>query len=98
MRVFCSRTRETVRVLFNLGFNALSWCTVSRFLSFNRQLDVLNSLLLLVLSTTLILYSTFSIPGGIAYPLFGSLAEYLVLSQDSVVPALEHMMDEEAGA
>ncbi|KAF8601508.1 NAD(P)-binding protein [Ceratobasidium sp. AG-I] len=40
----------------------------------------------------------FGIVGGTNYPLFGTLAEYLVLPRDSVIPVPEHMTDEEAGA
>ena len=52
---------------------------------------------LLMLSATLLCCPRFGIPGGIDYPLFGTLAEYLVLSRDLVVPVPEHMTDEEAG-
>jgi len=40
----------------------------------------------------------FGIVGGTSFPPFGTLAEYLVLHRDSVIPVPEHMTDEEAGA
>ncbi|KAG8728238.1 hypothetical protein FRC10_005199 [Ceratobasidium sp. 414] len=36
--------------------------------------------------------------GGVNYPTYGTLSEYMVLPKDCVIPAPEHMTDEEAAA
>ncbi|KAG8739081.1 hypothetical protein FRC10_006158 [Ceratobasidium sp. 414] len=40
----------------------------------------------------------FGIVGGVNYPTYGTLSEYMVLPKDCVIPAPEHMTDEEAAA
>ncbi|KAG8678189.1 hypothetical protein FRC08_017986, partial [Ceratobasidium sp. 394] len=40
----------------------------------------------------------FGIAGGVNYPTYGTLSEYIVLPKDCVIPAPEHMTDEEAAA
>ncbi|CEL63279.1 hypothetical protein RSOLAG1IB_05322 [Rhizoctonia solani AG-1 IB] len=40
----------------------------------------------------------FGIVGGVSHPSYGTLSEYVALDAKSVIPAPEHMSDEEAGA
>ncbi|KAH7322176.1 NAD(P)-binding protein [Rhizoctonia solani] len=40
----------------------------------------------------------FGIVGGVTHPTYGTLSEYVALDAKSVIPAPEHMSDEEAGA
>ncbi|CAE6376854.1 unnamed protein product [Rhizoctonia solani] len=40
----------------------------------------------------------FGIVGGVSHPEYGTLSEYVALDAKSVIPAPEHMSDEEAGA
>ncbi|CAE6433591.1 unnamed protein product [Rhizoctonia solani] len=40
----------------------------------------------------------FGIAGGVVHPTYGTLSEYVAVDAKSVIPAPEHMSDEEAGA
>ncbi|KAG8751200.1 hypothetical protein FRC12_012549 [Ceratobasidium sp. 428] len=40
----------------------------------------------------------FGIPGGVRYPAYGTLSEYIVVPKDAVIPTPDHMTDEEAAA